>query len=269
MVGALLPPASKGCLALTCHTYYEQFRSVFQDPFFNFTRIETEIARKPGVHSDKFSRRAINRTLFLRQARTDDWPYCGSCRMLHPRNEFEPEELAKKNELKHSKWPPTSLSNAAMRPMKPMDGSLYYLPSVSPWTHNHFFPEFGFPRIPWLRFEHGRDEEQSTITARHYYFDDVPFDFHSSYPMVCPHITLFGLFDRKTTESGTRVVMCEECDTWIRVSTKFAIARLDVCGEPCAYRYTEKCDYLVEVYSKLSPKSLSGKEAWWTYFYWC
>ncbi|KAJ5371200.1 uncharacterized protein N7496_007292 [Penicillium cataractarum] len=263
MVGAMLAPASKGCLALTCRTYYEQFKSVFEHNFFDFIGIETEIARKPGFHSNKFSRCAINRSIFLSQAQTDNWPYCGSCRLLHPSNEFEPEELEKKTELKNCKWPTMSLSNAPMKPINQADGSLYYLPSVSPWTYTHFFPEFGFPRIPLMRLEHGRDEEQSTITARMYYFDHIPFDFHSPYPMVCPHISLFGLFDRQTRECGSRDIMCEECDTWIRVSTKFRIARLDVCGEPCACRSRNKCDYVVEVYTKLGPKSLSGKEEWW------
>jgi hypothetical protein len=85
MICSMLPVSSQACLALTCKTYYTQFKSVFRDEFFDSPDPDSEPLgpwNDDKVKPDwklfrKFiAERELERGFFLTQAQTIYWRFC-------------------------------------------------------------------------------------------------------------------------------------------------------------------------------------------------
>lgn len=253
----MLPVGSQGCLALTCKTYYTQFKFVFRDKFFEPPSPWSEPLGSPNPNWELVTKymteRETERCLFLTQTQTQYWRFCSSCRKLHPKNEFEEKALTAKDEKRYCKWHGIVMFSSQIIRFKLESDALCDIDRCLPWRYQRYLPEFGLDRTPWLALRLERDQDPCIIATSCYHLI-VPRNFNANYPMICPHIALFNLFSRKVGDEGNEIFECRHYETLISGYTAIEATFLD--GE-------ELCNHWFEVRRKLDRSSLSGRDLWW------
>jgi hypothetical protein len=159
MICSMLPVSSQACLALTCKTYYTQFKSVFRDEFFDSPDPDSEPLGpwtddkvKPDwkLFRKFIAERELERGFFSYSGPNQILAFLSSCRKLHPKHEFEDTALNEKDENRHCKWPGIVIFSSRIQPIKPITNVLHDADRSLPWQCARYLPEFGLDRTPWI-----------------------------------------------------------------------------------------------------------------------
>jgi hypothetical protein len=148
-----------------------------------------------------------DRILFLTQAQTSQLLYCASCCILHPRNEFDEEDLGKSKRLRSCKWPGIFLTGRRLEPTVSEDAYLTDLDIELPWAYEYNYPESD-SRLMELSFK--RDENDSIISTSKYLFYHERDNFVAN-KMACPRIALEDLFITLGTGDLFQTFACSHC----------------------------------------------------------
>lgn len=252
----MLPEASQGCLALTCKTYYEQFKSVFRDRFFDLGDVGIDLSAAEGSDPDTlhtlWGRIGKDRLLFLTLAQLPQLLYCASCCLLHPSTEFDTEGLVQSKRLRSCKWPGVSLTGRRLESTVEEKDYVANLDLKLPWRYEFNNSNYGFME---LRLK--RDQHHSIISTLKYMFSHMHNHFVAN-AMACPHIALEDLFLNLDTEFLFQTFACLHCKARI-------VIKMTLTPSPFGNGLEKPYYYSVTVIRNLGRSTLSGKDLWWRY----